>query len=62
LDFFATLPPCLVGIEGCPTAHYWSRQLGALGHTVRLLLFLSSNDAAFVTGATLTVDGGLLLG
>jgi transposase len=33
----AALPPCLVGIEACPTAHYWSRRLQALGHTVRLL-------------------------
>jgi len=31
LEFFATLPPCLVGIEACPTAHYWSRRLQALG-------------------------------
>jgi transposase len=31
LEFFAALPACLVGIEACPTAHYWSRQLQALG-------------------------------
>jgi transposase len=37
LEFFAALPACLVGIEACPTAHYWSRRLQALGHTVRLL-------------------------
>ncbi len=37
LEFFAALPPCLVGIEACPTAHYWSRKLQALGHTVRLM-------------------------
>jgi transposase len=37
LEFFAALPPCLVGIEACPTAHYWSRTLQALGHTVRLM-------------------------
>jgi transposase len=37
LEFFASLPACLVGIEACPTAHYWSRRLEALGHTVRLL-------------------------
>jgi transposase len=37
LEFFATLPACLVGIEACLTAHHWSRQLQALGHTVRLL-------------------------
>src|ERR1700746_2802668 len=37
LEFFATLPTCLVGIEACPTAHYWSRRLQGLGHTVRLM-------------------------
>src|SRR5215467_12183949 len=37
VEFFAVLPPCLVGIEACPSAHYWSRRLGALGHRVRLL-------------------------
>jgi transposase len=29
------LPPCLVGIEACASSHYWSRELQALGHTVR---------------------------
>jgi transposase len=37
LEFFAALSPCLVGVEACPTAHYWSRELQALGHTVRLM-------------------------
>jgi|SRR6266446_3368472 len=37
LEFVATLPPCVVGIEACPTAHHWSRRLEALGHTVRLM-------------------------
>ncbi len=31
------LPPCLVGIEACASAHHWSRELQALGHTVRLM-------------------------
>ena len=35
LPFFKKLPPCLVGIEACATAHHWSRELQALGHTVR---------------------------
>jgi transposase len=35
LTFFQKLPPCLVGIEACASSHYWSRQLQALGHTVR---------------------------
>lgn len=37
LAFFAKLPPCLVGIEACATSHHWSRELQALGHTVRLI-------------------------
>src|SRR4051812_44763267 len=37
LEFFAGLRPCLVGIEACPTAHHWSRQLSALGHRVKLM-------------------------
>src|SRR5436190_4497239 len=37
LEFFAALPSCLVGIEACPSAHYWSRELQALRHTVRLM-------------------------
>jgi transposase len=37
LTFFAKLPPCLVGIEACASSHYWSRELQALGHTVRLM-------------------------
>jgi transposase len=37
LPFFRKLPPCLVGIEACATAHYWARELVALGHTVRLM-------------------------
>lgn len=37
VPFFAKLPPCLVGIEACATSHHWSRELQALGHTVRLI-------------------------
>jgi transposase len=37
LTFFASLPPCLVGMEACATAHYWARELRALGHEVRLM-------------------------
>lgn len=35
--FFANLPPCLVGMEACGSAHYWGRKLQALGHTVKLM-------------------------
>ncbi len=37
LAFFQKLPPCLVGIEACATSHHLSRELRALGHTVRLM-------------------------
>ena len=37
LAFFEKLPRCLVGIEACASAHHWSRELSALGHTVRLM-------------------------
>jgi transposase len=37
LAFFQKLSPCLVGIEACASAHHWSRELQALGHTVRLM-------------------------
>jgi transposase len=37
LALFQKLPPCLVGIEACATSHHWSRELKALGHTVRLM-------------------------
>jgi transposase len=37
LAFFQRLPPCVVGIEACASAHHWSRELQALGHTVRLM-------------------------
>jgi transposase len=37
LAFFEKLSPCLVGIEACASSHHWSRELQALGHTVRLM-------------------------
>ena len=53
LEFFSTLPSSVVGLEACPSAHHWSRQLQALGHTVQLMppsyvkayLKRSKNDA-----------------
>ena len=53
LEYFGRLPRCLVGIEACPSAHHWGRELQALGHLVRLIppsyvkayLKRSKNDA-----------------
>ena len=33
----AQLPPCLIGLEACSSAHFWARQFAELGHTVRLI-------------------------
>jgi len=54
LEELAKVPPCLVGIEACATAHYWAREISALGHQVRLMppayvkayLRRQKNDAA----------------
>jgi len=37
IRFFERLDPCLVGIEACGTSHYWAREIGKLGHEVRLM-------------------------
>src|SRR5450756_518013 len=37
LEFFADVAPCLIGMEACGSAHYWARQLRAMGHDVRLM-------------------------
>src|SRR5512135_3437571 len=37
LAFFQKVPPCLIGMEACATSHYWSRELQAVGHRVRLM-------------------------
>ncbi|MER9966245.1 IS110 family transposase, partial [Mesorhizobium sp. M0060] len=37
LPFFTKLPPCLIGMEACGTAHHWARELTELGHEVRLM-------------------------
>ena len=34
MAFFKALPPCLIGMEACATAHYWARELTKLGHEV----------------------------
>jgi transposase len=35
--FFANLPPCVIGMEACASAHHWARTLQGFGHTVRLI-------------------------
>ena len=37
LEFFKSQGPCLVGMEACGSAHYWGREIAALGHWTRLI-------------------------
>ena len=37
MEFFVNLPPCLIGMEACGSAHHWARKLTKLGHTVKLM-------------------------
>jgi len=37
LLFFSNLPPCLIGMEACGSAHHWARKLQGFGHTVKLI-------------------------
>ena len=50
LDTLAKVPSCLIGMEACATAHYWAREIAALGHQVRLMppsyVRRQKNDAA----------------
>jgi transposase len=36
-EFFANMPPCLIGMEACGSAHHWARKLRGFGHEVRLM-------------------------
>jgi transposase len=35
--FFSNMPPCLIGMEACASAHHWGRTFERFGHTVRLM-------------------------
>ena len=37
LSYFSNLTACLVGMEACASAHYWARNLNAMGHQVKLI-------------------------
>jgi transposase len=37
LKFFADLPRCLVAMEACGSSHFWAREIGQLGHEVRMI-------------------------
>ena len=37
LEFFSQLPACVVAMQACGGAHFWGREIGKLGHEVRLI-------------------------
>jgi transposase len=37
VSFFSGLAPCVVAMEACASAHYWAREIAAVGHEVRLI-------------------------
>lgn len=37
LEVVASLPPCVIGMEACASAHHWGRAFEKLGHTVKLM-------------------------
>jgi transposase len=37
LTFFAGQPPCLVAMKPCAGAHHWGREIGKLGHEVKMI-------------------------
>jgi transposase len=36
-EFFSQIKPCRVGMEACGSAHYWARELKAMGHEALLM-------------------------
>ena len=37
VEAVASLPPCVIGMEACGSAHHWGRAFEQLGHTVKLM-------------------------
>ena len=37
LSFFASIPPYLIGMEACASAHFWASKLMSMGHNVKLM-------------------------
>ena len=53
LEFFSRQAPCVVALEACGGAHHWAREIGKLGHTVRLIVRCvasSANEALRIGG------------
>jgi len=48
-EFCVNLPACLIGMEGCGSAHHWARKLQSFGHTVKMMRPNSSSRTLRVT-------------
>ena len=49
LEFFADLPPCLVGMEACATAHQWAREVNKESDRYATLALSVTHPCCFVT-------------
>lgn len=64
LRFFEKLPACLVGMEACGSAHYWAREITALGHEVRLIATMNLSRTPWrvdLTGCASTISASCAL-
>jgi transposase len=57
LKFFADLPRCLVAMEACGSSHFWAREIGQLGHEVRMIPPAYVKPFIKVTGASTPPSG-----
>ncbi len=58
LETVANMPPCLIGMEACSSAHFWARAFEKVGHEVRLIApkFVSPYRLSGRTGKNDTAD------
>jgi len=56
LEFLASQPSCAVAMEACTDAHYWGREIGDMGHTVRLIPLNMTSPTSSVRRTTLRMQ------
>ena len=58
LGFLAAQAPGVVAMEACGGSHYWGREIGKLGHAVRLIPHALAIPRRLVDEGQGTGDGG----